>query len=341
MRWQDARAGLALRRFSFGVLLLVAGIPESPAAGDDFAGPLQDAQAALASGDHAKAYPLYLRQAEATRNPLAQFTIGLFHEFGWGRPVDRRAACHWYEQAAEGKLPAAEHFTAECLRLGVHRDADAASAVRWYERAAAHGHALSLCSLGEMYVAGEGVAKDPRKGIALCHDAARQGLKPAQVRLARFFLDGVAGAPDYAAAFQVLEVAAGSDYPEAQELLGRMYRDGLGRNPDPAQALGWFERAASHGHLPAYLPTARLYRAMPRDPQTGLLPPAALAKSYLWSAAYLRREARADERDRAGALLAEILAEMPASWRTDLDRKVEQHLAGLGRTVDPTAGPPH
>ena len=74
------------RLAAFGLALgLIAG--SSPVlAGRDLAGELKPAQAALAAGNYPAAYQAYLEHGEG--NPLAQFNLGLFHQFGWGRPVD-------------------------------------------------------------------------------------------------------------------------------------------------------------------------------------------------------------------------------------------------------------
>lgn len=298
------------------------------AVAEDISAPLKEAQAALAAGDYVVAYPLFKKQAEAG-NPLASFTIALFHEHGWGRPVDRAVACIWFEKSAEGKIPAGEHFAGDCLRRGANGPPDPAAAARMYEQAAAHGHLLSLCSLAELYVAGEGVPKDVAKGLALCQQAAQKGITTAQVRLARFLLDGVTGTPEYPQALQILQVAAESDNPEAQFLLGRMLRDGLGTKANGDLAVGWFERAASKGYLPAYLPTAQLYYGATRDPRTGLLPPEFLAKSYLWTSALVRRNDESVDLVDAKRLLIELRKEMPPTWAPDLDRKVAEHIAGL------------
>ncbi len=335
-------AGLGARRVflrtAFATALLFAGVYcRSAAAAEDLSKPLAEAQAALAAGDYAKAYPLYLREAEAVGNPLASFTVALFYENGWGRPVDHVAACTWFEKSAQGNIPAGEHFAGDCLRKGVHRAADPAAAARLYEQAAAHGHLTSLCSLAEMYVAGEGVPKDPMKGLALCHQAAQMGIKPAQVRVARFLLEGATGKPDYPQALQILRGVAETDYPEAQFLLARMLRDGQGTKPNADRAVGWFERAASKGYLPAYLPTARLYYGATRDPKSKLLPAEFLAKTYLWASALERRSADATELAEAKRLLGNVRREMPSTWVADLDKKVDEHITSLAAPALPTA----
>ena len=126
-----------------------------------------------------------------------------------------------------------------------------------------------------------------------------------------------------------MQVAAESDNPEAQFLLGRMLRDGVGTEANVDLAVGWFERAASKGYLPAYLPAAQLYYAAARDPKTGLLPAEFLAKSYLWTSALVQRSGDATDLAEAKRLLADVRKEMPQTWAADLDRKVDEHIAGL------------
>jgi len=125
------------------------------AAGRDLAAELKNAQAALASGNYQAAYRAY--QVHSATNPLAQFSLGLFHQYGWGRAVDAAEACRWHEKAAQGGIPAAQQLLAECLRHGVHRSADPAGAAQWYEQAARSGIVIAPCSLAELYMAGEGV----------------------------------------------------------------------------------------------------------------------------------------------------------------------------------------
>src|SRR5689334_2446861 len=93
------------------LLLLSAALLTPPAGAKtaaDYAKPLQAAYALLDKGDYAHAYPAFLRQSGT--NPLAQFTVGLFHQVGWGRPVDQDAACAWFAKAAKGKIPTAQHY---------------------------------------------------------------------------------------------------------------------------------------------------------------------------------------------------------------------------------------
>lgn len=319
-----------LHRPAILVLALLGLVSGSAAGARDLSGELKEAQAALTASDYPKAYQAYLEHGKD--NPLAQFSLGLFHQYGWGLPADPAEACRWQEKAAQGGIPAAQQMLGDCLRRGIHRPVDLAGAAHWYEQAVSSGIPIAACSLAELYMAGEGVPKDPPKAIRLCRSAAEKGIPAAQLRLARFYLDGDASVRDPAAALHWMQAAAQTNNAEAQYRFGLMLRDGVGQPADARSARFWLESASGQGWLPAYLPTAVLYFSAPVDSETGLLPAADLAKAYLWSSAAARRQAPGAEAEQAGALLGKVLARMPATWRPDLDRQVTEHLAKLGTT---------
>jgi TPR repeat protein len=318
------------RRAGRGLLtaLLAAGLADGQAvAAADYNAPLKQAQAALAVGDYARAYPLYLEQARD--NPLAQFTLGLFYQNGWGRPRDPATACRWQDKAARGGIPMAQELFGDCLRLGVDGPADPAdpaAAAHWYREAVGGGDLGALCTLGEMAMHGEGMPADLAEGIRLCRQAAEKGSVPSQLRLARLYLSP--GVNDPEAALQWYRFAASAGSAAAQFELALCLEQGLGQPADPSAARTWMEAAASQGWLPAYLPTAQLYFHAPPDPATQALGAAELAKAYLWASAAARRLDGDGHRD-AEALLAQVMEVMPATWRKDLDAKVEAHLHQL------------
>jgi len=327
-RWGLALLGLALAPVSFSAWAV-----------RDLAADLKPAQAALAAGDMDKAYQGFLEYGED--NPLAQFTLGLFHQYGWGRPVDAAESCRWQEKAAQGNIPAAQQQLAECLRRGILRPADPTGAAHWYEQAALAGIGTAWCDLADLYMAGEGVAKDPHKALDVCKKGAEMGLPIAQAHLARFYLEGDESIRDPVMALRWMQAAAQANNVEAQYRLGLMLRDGVGQAADAANARFWLESAATEGWLSAYQPTAELYFFGPVDADTGLLPAADLAKAYLWSSAAVHRWGASKEGEAASALLAKVLTVMPASWRPDLDLKVSEHLAKIGEPhVPPPVQPP-
>jgi len=314
-------------------LLLLAGalfflIAASTHAAPNHAIELKTAQQLLSASNYSKAYAEYGKYAK--RNPLAQFSLGLFHQFGWGRSTDPATACRWFSKAATGNIPAAQHFFAECLRHGIHVTADPQAAAHWYEAAIQNGYLAALCPLAELHIAGSGVPKNPAQGLALCQQAAEKGLTSAQVRLGRFYLEEES-VRDYRKALQWFDIAARGNAAEGQHYFARMYQEGLAVEKNPILARNWFEAAAGKGYLPAYLPTATLYAKAPLAPDTDRLSETDLAKAYLWASAASKRLQGA-EQTTAQALMQQLLVIMPPSWQPDLDRKVAEHLA---RTTTP------
>jgi TPR repeat protein len=314
----------------FTTILLLAVAPCALAGKPtDLNAELQPAQKALAAGDYQKAYARFSRFAAT--NPLAQFTLGLFYQNGWGRPTDAAEACRRFEKAAHRSIPAAQQFFGDCLAQGIGRPVDGKAAVEWYRKAAANGIAFSLCSAGTLYIKGAGVDKDVQQGLALCTQAAQADSPPAMLKLADYYREGTDVPQDLPAARYWYQQAAERHNHEAQYRLGIMLSEGQGGAPDPATALFWLETAASEGYAPAYLPTAILYANAKPDPKTGVLPPEYLAKIYLWNSAAKARTTDAAQRAEISRIEAMVLAVMPAAWRPELDKKVADHLAKYNR----------
>lgn len=316
-------------RSIFFMLIPLLALAPNALAGKRLDAELQPAQQALAEGNYKRAYALYARHG--AKNPLAQFTLGLFHREGWGRTADPAAACGWFEKASHQGIPAAQQFFGDCLADGIGRTADGRAAEGWYRKAAANGIAYALCSAGGLYVKGAGVDKDVRHGLDLCTRAAQSDSPPAMLRLADYYREGTDVPQDLVKARHWYKMAAERRSREAQYRLGIMLGEGQGGEADPAAALFWLETAAAEGHAPAYLPTAILYANAAPDAKTGALAPEHLAKIYLWISAAKARATDPAELAETARIEAMVLAVMPASWRSELDRKVAEHLAKYDR----------
>lgn len=322
-------------RILCAVLLGLPAVATLPAA--DMARELEPAQRALAAGDYDKAYGEYHYFARDKNNPLAAFSVALFHQHGWGRPVDSAAACAWFERAAAEDIPAACHFYAQCLEQGDGGTEDPAEAAQWYQRAADLGHHGSLCDLARLHMTGTGVETNAARAVELCRMAIARRVPAAYVQLGRYLLEGVESVRDMPQALACFQAAAQADVPEAQYYLGLMLRDGRGCDADRASARHWFESAAAQGHVPAYFPTADLYLNAPHDAKTGRLSPEELAKAYMWLCATTNRMNSTGELARAREMLGDVRAVMPEAWAGDLDGKVAEHLAKFPDVSENTA----
>lgn len=308
------------------ILPCLAALLFAGSAGASTSQPLQEAQAMLAAGDYEKAFAAYYTAAEKDQNPLAQFSIGLFYQNGWGRAVDKVAACQWFEQAAQGGIPTAQHLTGTCLEEGVHRPADPEQAAIWYQKAAQAGHFHAYCHLGNLYMTGKGVPKDPGKALALCHPAAQQGSVPAQIWMGKFYLEGDPSIQNRQEAYRWFEAAAQKQTPEAFYYLGHIIQKGLFEGHAPQKARQMFEQAAALKYVPAYFQTGKGFFNAEPDLQTHQLSAEHLAKAYVWLSAALQRSESPNEQSESKQMLQQILAIMPETWLAGLDQKVAQHL---------------
>lgn len=289
----------------------------------DLSRPLEKARSLLNSGDYQAAYAEFEKHAERG-NPLAYFNLALFHSFGWGMAVDKEQACLHHAKAAEGDIPAAAHFYAECIVARADEQKDYPLAAKWYRRAAELGHHGSYCYLAELYMEGKGVAKDPHEAITLCLQSAEQDSVPSQLRLANFYRHGDMSIRDKDAALHWYRIAAQKGSAEGAFRLARMLQQGGAQSAELTQALQWYEYAASQGYPDAYLPTGNLYLQV-RD-EADKLPAEALAKAYMWLSAAKQRIS-GDDAAAIQKSLDWISGVMPEEWLPDLNAKVEAHLA--------------
>ncbi|SEQ94513.1 hypothetical protein SAMN05421690_100422 [Nitrosomonas sp. Nm51] len=287
---------------------------------------LAKAQQWLAEGKYNSAYQVFLSHAQHYNSALAQFTLGLFHQYGWGITIDPKTACHWHHKAAKADIPAASHFLAECLQHGTHQPVDYTAALHWYRRAAELGHYISLCSIAELIMQGKGTEKNPRHALDQCRQAALAGSAPAQLKMGEFYLSGDESIRDIHQAIVWFNYAAESGSVEACYHLGNVYLNYLDHH---VMALNWFETAASRGFLPAYLPTAQLYFNAPVSEETQMPTAENLAKAYLWLSTADQVSENENELNKIARMLKKVEQIMPKNWKKDLDQKINQHLSAF------------
>lgn len=314
-----------MRAVFLSVLILTAAPAMAKPSTYDSRTELETADKALADKNYSLAFKEYKRHAD--KNGLAQFTLGLIEQLGWGRPQNPVAACEWFARAAQASIPSAQQFFGDCLAQGIGRKVDGPAAVQWYQAAADQGLAGASCAAGELFIAGKSVTQDIPRGLSLCVAAAQAGSTPSMMKLAAFYSEGGAVAQDLSLARFWYTEAAERHVHEAQFRLGVMLSEGQGGEANVDKARFWLERAATEGYPPAYLPTAILYANAPVDPDTGMLSAEDLAKIYMWNSA-----AKATTQD--PTQLAEIvrieamtLKLMPPQWKPVLDQRVAAHLA--------------
>ena len=95
-----------------------------------FAGPLEDAQAALHRGDYATALQLYTLLANGG-NVAAQTSLGVMYAKGQGVPKDDKEAVKWDRLAAERGYAPAQAVLGKLYNYGQGVAQDSREAVKW------------------------------------------------------------------------------------------------------------------------------------------------------------------------------------------------------------------
>jgi TPR repeat protein len=134
-----------------------------------------------------------------------------------------------------------------CLCLPLVGD-DAAKKKEFEETKAKaeNGDALSQLILGQMYIEGYGVLKDPKEAARWWIKAAEQGNALAQFSLAKKYQGGKGVLQDHKEAVRWYRKAAEQGYGPAQLDLGEMYHSGLGTLEDYVTAYAWFNIAQAN-----------------------------------------------------------------------------------------------
>ena len=138
------------------------------------AGPFEDGNAALESGDYAQAVQWY-RLAADQGNVLAQSNLGLMYQSGLGVPQNDTEASKWYRLAADQGNAYAQSNLGFMYHNGQGVPQDYVQASKWYRLAADQGNAYAQGGLGVMYAKGEGVPQDYVLAHMWLNLAAAQG----------------------------------------------------------------------------------------------------------------------------------------------------------------------
>jgi TPR repeat protein len=115
------------------------------------------------------------------------------------------------------------------------------------KKASAKGDLSAEYYLGNVFLSGNGVPKDPVEGVKLIRHAADQGYAKARQHLGFLYARGDGVPQDYAVAAKLYRLAAEQGNARAQNNLGYLYYTGQGVPQDGAEALKWYRKAAENG----------------------------------------------------------------------------------------------
>lgn len=180
-----------------------------------------------------------LHAVPAQAGPTEDYAEGAKH-YNAGDIV---AAMPPLRRAADAGHPAAQAILGAILD---HADSDA-EALEYFRKAAAQGNADGQFGVGNMLVAGEGVAKNVPEGRKWIEQAASQGHVMAINVLAQAYMNGGLEIPDQerqgAAAARWITAAANNGYLAAMEKIAAAYRNGdFGLGIDAKTAKQWEDK---------------------------------------------------------------------------------------------------
>jgi len=219
------------------------------------AGELEDAQAAVASGDYVTALRLLGTLADQD-NPQAERFLGIMYVKGLGVPQDYALAMRWLRLAADKGLPDAQNEVGFLYQQGQGVERNEAEAVKWFRLAADQGGSVvAQNNLADSYVLGLGVPQDFGEAFKWYRIAADQSSSYAENVLGVAYEHGFYVAQDDAEAFRWYRRAANKIYERPgntwihspQYNIGAMYASGRGTAQDYVQALKWFTLAIAFG----------------------------------------------------------------------------------------------
>jgi TPR repeat protein len=218
------------------------------------AGPFEDAQAAVNSGDYLTALRLLGTLADQD-NTYAERLLGSMYITGRGVPQDYSLGMRWMRIAADKGLADAQNEVGILYQRGWGVERNEAEAVKWFRLAADQSLVVAQNNLADAYVLGFGVPQDFGEALRWYRLAADQSSSYAENVIGVAYEHGLSVAQDYAEAFRWYRRAANKIYERPgdtwihspQYNIGAMYASGRGTAQDYVQALAWFNLAAAFG----------------------------------------------------------------------------------------------
>jgi len=203
----------------------------------------------------------WVRRSAEAGSREAQFTVALMYGNGklTGTP-DLEQMMLWLRRAAEQGHPVAQHNLGNHYLDGIGVPKDPAQGERWLTLSAEQGFMHAQYTLGLCYLKGNcGIAGNPDAGERWIRKAAEKGHGPALVVLAQLYSGPDFVPRDPAIVETLLLRAAEMKIVQAQYQIARMYRLGFLRSPEYAKAIEWFEEAAEKKYAPAHVALAEMY----------------------------------------------------------------------------------
>ena len=189
----------------------------------------------------------YYQKGAMKNNPRALNALGDCYYYGWGTEQDYKKALEAYQKAANQNDAEGQMNLGFCCENGIGRKADAEEAFQWYLKAAEKGNSDAESKLGDIFY-----AKHDYKSAALWYEKGRlQNHPPSYYSLGLMIKNGEGVARDPQKGIEYIKKAAELDYPKAQLQLGLLYASGDGVEMNQLESVFWFSKAADNNDAEA------------------------------------------------------------------------------------------
>ena len=182
----------------------------------------------------------WFRQAAKQKHPKAMFNLGAAYFNGDGVAIDDSAALAWFSLAQEAGSDVAN------------------DAVQRFATSKAYVMEDAWVKIGDMYLEGSELSKNPSEAIKWYRKAAGLGSPEVQVKLAGLLTERQGDARP-GEALDLCTKAAKQNYAPGAFCVGLILQRGLGVSPNPSEAAKWFQAAADRGHASAMLFLGEMY----------------------------------------------------------------------------------
>ncbi|HVJ52784.1 MAG TPA: DUF3857 domain-containing protein [Aliidongia sp.] len=180
---------------------------------------------------------------------LAEAELAIRLGTGKGLLPDSEGVYAVMAHLAEEGDPDAQFVVGEAYLTGQLVKRDPQLAVSWLQKAADRNYPRAQAELAIMYARGQNVPRDPDKGLALAKAGAAQGSPEAQNVLGIIHQQGLGPAADSAEAVKWFTKSASGKDALAMVALAQIYRDGKGVAADRVVAFAWFDLAVANTKL--------------------------------------------------------------------------------------------
>lgn len=170
---------------------------------------------AFNSQDYTTAFKWWLKAADKGY-AVAQYSVGMCYEYGYGVSKNDEEAVKWFRKAAEQGYAPSQNV------MGYYyykEEKDLNKAFEWFEKAAKQGDAEAQLKVGCFYQMGWSVDKDMKEALNWYMKSADQDYAPAQFVLGMCYLEGNDIPRDYDKGIALIESAAKQGNEEASDIL--------------------------------------------------------------------------------------------------------------------------